>query len=249
MKITQEFLQQRVALYAERINHAPQLKAALIDMDGVLYDSMKNHTKSWHRMATELGIECTREEFYLYEGMTGTKQIQLVYKRQFGEDLPDDKAAEYYEIKAQYFIDYGAAGPMPGAAEMLNHLRDAGIMRVLVTGSAQLSLIESLNRDFPGIFCNDARVTALDVKRGKPDPEPYLMGQQKANAQPWECMVIENAPLGVTAGHRAGSFVVGVTTGPVPAETMWEAGADLVVDSMPEFAQCIVPLIDLLKAK
>ena len=45
------------------------LKAALIDMDGVLYDSMKNHTRAWVKLMTKNGIKCTRDEFYLYEGM------------------------------------------------------------------------------------------------------------------------------------------------------------------------------------
>ena len=58
-------------------------KAALIDMDGTLLDSMKWHTLAWLRLATELGIEATREEFYLYEGMTGAATIGLLFRRAF----------------------------------------------------------------------------------------------------------------------------------------------------------------------
>ena len=57
------------------------LKAALIDMDGVLYDSMRNHTTAWYRMATEMGIGCCRDEFYLYEGMTGAATIDILFNR------------------------------------------------------------------------------------------------------------------------------------------------------------------------
>ena len=59
-------------------------KAALIDMDGTLLDSMKWHTLAWHRLATELGIESTRDEFYLYEGMTGASTINKLFQRAFG---------------------------------------------------------------------------------------------------------------------------------------------------------------------
>ena len=57
------------------------IKAALIDMDGVLYDSMRNHTIAWKMMFDNLGLNTDRDEFYLYEGMTGRATIQLIYKR------------------------------------------------------------------------------------------------------------------------------------------------------------------------
>ena len=76
------------ALNIERLN----IKTALIDMDGVLYDSMKYHTLAWHRLATDLGIEATRNEFYLYEGMTGAATINLLYNRAFGKGVDDEEA-------------------------------------------------------------------------------------------------------------------------------------------------------------
>ena len=59
---------------------------------------------------------------------------------------------------------------------MLRAFEKARIPRVLVTGSAQSSLIGNLDKDYPGAFPMDKRVTALDVVHGKPDPEPYLKG-------------------------------------------------------------------------
>ena len=56
-------------------------KAALIDMDGTLLDSMKGHTLAWQRMVSEIGIPCTRDGFYLYEGMTGAETINMLFKR------------------------------------------------------------------------------------------------------------------------------------------------------------------------
>ena len=58
--------------------------AALIDMDGVLYDSMKWHTLAWKKMMESVGVECDRDEFYLYEGMTGEATIDLLFRRAFG---------------------------------------------------------------------------------------------------------------------------------------------------------------------
>lgn len=225
------------------------IRAALIDMDGVLYDSMRNHTAAWYRMATELGIECKRDEFYAYEGMTGAATIDILFRRAYQRDATPDEVKELYARKAEYFKAMGEPALMPGAAQMLATLRDNGVERVLVTGSGQLSILERIDRDYPGIFAPDKRVTALNVTHGKPDPEPYLKGLEMAGCTAAEAIVIENAPLGVLAGHRSGCFTVGITTGPIPEADMYASGADIVYDSMPTFATRLKILLDTLNGK
>ena len=75
-------------------------------------------------------------------------------------------------------------------------------------------------------------VTAFDVKYGKPNPEPYLMGLEKAGVQPNEAIVVENAPIGVQAGCAAGIFTVAVNTGPLDGQVLLDAGADVLLPSM-----------------
>ena len=218
-------------------------KAALIDMDGVLYDSMKYHTLAWKQLCDNLGIKASREEFYLYEGMTGKGTINLLFQRAFGKSVDDEEAKRLYAIKAKYFVEVGNVEVMPHAHRMVNTLRDAGLKRVLVTGSGQASILERVSKDYPGIFDEDMRVTAHDVKNGKPHPEPYLQGMKKAECTAEQCIVIENAPLGIQAGKAAGCFVIGITTGPIPRDKMFEAGADLVFDSMEQFADALPELL------
>ena len=79
-------------------------------------------------------------------------------------------------------------------------------------------------------------VTGFDVKRGKPDPEPYLMGLQKAGIRAGEAIVVENAPLGVESAHGAGIFTIAANTGPLEDSLLRDAGADIVVPSMMEVA-------------
>lgn len=211
-------------------------RAALIDMDGVLYDSMPGHTLGWKRMMDGLGVECTREEFYLYEGMTGIATINLLMHRAFGHEVDEKRARELYEIKSSYFREMGPAPLMPGADRMLKALERAGLRRVLVTGSAQASLLEKIDTDYPGAFAPGDRITALDVRHGKPDPEPYLKGAEIAGVDPRDCIVIENAPLGVRAGKASGAFTIAVTTGPIPREEFVKEGADMIFESMEAFA-------------
>ena len=78
-------------------------------------------------------------------------------------------------------------------------------------------------------------VTAFDVKYGKPNPEPYLMGLQKAGVKPNEAIVVENAPLGVRAGVAAGIFTVALNTGPLHDEALTSEGANLLFPSMNDF--------------
>ena len=192
------------------------IKAALIDMDGVLYDSMPYHTRAWHQMMSEQGVNTTPEEFFLYEGMTGAATIDLIFQRELGRTASPEEATRLYARKAELFVASGQKKPMPGADRMLNALRRGGIPRVLVTGSAQSSLLDSLDSDYPQAFRPELRVTALDVKKGKPDPEPYLKGAALAGIEPESAIVIENAPLGVRAGKAAGAFTIADTTGPIP---------------------------------
>ncbi|WP_304589022.1 HAD family hydrolase, partial [Duncaniella muris] len=127
-------------------------RAALIDMDGTLYDSMKNHTRAWHRLMTELGVECTREEFYLYEGRTGASTINALFQRQFGRNATDEEKTSLYQRKTEYFRELPPVLPMEGALDMLSVFREVGMQRVLVTGSGQQSVLDNISRDFPGMF-------------------------------------------------------------------------------------------------
>ncbi len=217
-------------------------KAALIDMDGTLIDSMRNHTAAWKRLSDELGLAADRDEFYLYEGMTGRATIRLLFKRVHGSEPTDAECDELYARKASYFNEMPRVPVIPGAADMLRQLAARDITRVLVTGSRQLSNLDRLDNDFPGAFPHHLRITAADVSQGKPHPEPYLKGMELAGVTPTESIVVENAPLGVESGRAAGAFVVAVTTGPVPARALADAGADLVFSSMEEFSSAI-PLL------
>lgn len=222
-------------------------RAALIDMDGTLYDSMPNHTAAWHRLMTEAGVECTRDEFYLYEGRTGASTINQLFLRAFGREATDEEKETLYKRKTEYFRELPSVKPMPGALDMLTTLRDAGIERILVTGSGQASLIDRIMADFPGMFEADKLITSRSVTHGKPHPEPFIKGMQLAHVSPSQAIVIENAPLGVEAGDRSGAFTIGITTGPIPRKVLEEAGAAIVFDSMPDFASKLpVLLLSLL---
>ena len=221
-------------------------KAALIDMDGVLYDSMPHHAEAWYRTIAPLGIECSREEFFLLEGSTRTRTVNLLFNRAYGHDASEEVSLKLYAEKVRHFKALGDVVPMCGASQVIDTLLGHDVRTVLVTGSSQGTLLERLDDDYPLAFNMPNRITGEDVTQGKPSPEPYLLGLQRAGVSAHEAIVIENAPLGVEAGVAAGVFTVAVNTGPIPKELLYEAGADIVFDSMPHFAENIAQLIDII---
>jgi len=82
-------------------------------------------------------------------------------------------------------------------------------------------------------------VTSNDVKKGKPNPEPYLQGAQILGVAVAECIVIEDAPAGIRAGKAAGARVVALRTTASDAE-LREAGADWIVDNCTELSAELV---------
>ncbi|MBQ8564618.1 MAG: HAD-IA family hydrolase [Bacteroidaceae bacterium] len=235
--------------YMKRVGcKSMRCKAALIDMDGVLYNSMPNHVEAWYRTIAPLGIDCTREEFFLWEGSTRTRTINLLFNRAYGHDAPEEVSRALYDEKVRQFRLLEAVEPMPGADAVIATLLSSDVRTVLVTGSSQGTLLECLDDDYPGAFNMPYRITGEDVKNGKPSPEPYLMGLQRVGVSAHEAIVIENAPLGVEAGVAAGVFTVAVNTGPIPPKALYDAGANLVFDSMAHFAEYLPQLISVINS-
>ena len=210
-----------------------QPQAVLFDMDGVLYDSMPNHARCWQEAMAKFGLKMTAADVYATEGMRGVETIRLMVKAQQGRDISEDEAQMMYDEKARLFGLLPKAPIMDGVLGLMEKIKAADMGIVVVTGSGQRPLIERLQHDFKGFVTADKIVSAYDVTRGKPAPDPYLMGLQKAgNLQPWQGVVVENAPMGVRAGVAAKIFTIAVNSGPLPNATLAGEGANIVFDRM-----------------
>lgn len=211
-------------------------KTVMFDMDGVIYNSMPNHARSWHTAMKKIGIDMPPEDAYKYEGMRGVETIQLLARKQWNKVVSDSKAAEYYKLKSDEFNHCPKANIMDGIVDLMQNIKKSGLDIYVVTGSAQHTLLDKLENDLHGLVSRSNVICALDVKHGKPNPEPYLKGLEKAGMNPWESIVVENAPLGVRAGVAANVFTVAVNTGPLPDSDLLTEGAELLFHSIAEFA-------------
>ena len=213
-------------------------KVVLFDMDGVLYDSMPNHAIAWQESMAKYGIHMTADDAYATEGARGVDTIREMVRRQQHRDIDEVEAQKMYDLKSQTFHSLPEAPIMPGILDLMRQIHASGLQCGVVTGSGQRPLINRILKDF-GNYVDETHITtAYDVTRGKPQPDPYLMGLHKAgNLAPWQAVVVENAPLGVRSGHAAHIFTIAVNTGPLPNNELLAAGANLIFASMTDFSE------------
>ena len=222
------------------------LRAILFDMDGVLFDSMPAHAHSWAKVCTEFGMRMSPEDAYRWEGATGFSTINWLTQRAWGRDTSEEEVQRIYEAKCREFNKYPEAKKMPGAEETMQKAQAMGLGIFIVTGSGQASLLDRLETNYPGYFTFENVVSSRDVKHGKPSPEPYLKGLEKAGAalnpdglplKPEEAVVVENAPLGVRAARAAGIRTIAVNTGPLPDSALTDEDATVLLHTMSELAE------------
>ena len=214
------------------------LKVVFFDMDGVLYDSMPNHVQAWGETLSEWGLSVSPEDIYMMEGRTGNSTIDTIIKQNWGREATQQEKETIYAQKAQRFVELNATPKLiPDVLKVLEKVKQLGLKQIVVTGSGQPTLFNSLDSHFPNFFEKDLIVTAYDVQYGKPHPEPYLMGLKKANVKPDEAIVIENAPLGIESAVAAGIYTIAVNTGPLPDDVLRKSGANAVFPSMKALAE------------
>lgn len=217
-------------------------KAFFFDMDGVLYDSMPNHEYTWTHSFAAYNIVFPAELAYINEGRTGRGTINLVMNKEYNRDATEEEIEAIYGLKTKLMRECPKAPVMPGMQNLIRDLRAKGIQTFVVTGSKQPSLIDKLSADFG--FTKEFVVSGSDVKKGKPDPEPYLIALERSNLMASECAVIENAPLGVRAAKGAGLFCYGVNTGKLTDNYLTDEGADILYHSTAELCADITKLLN-----
>lgn len=213
------------------------LKAVIFDMDGVLVDSMPYHADAWIIVFGELGIHIRRQDIYDIEGSNHEGIIRLVFEKA-GRTPELEDFKELARKKREIFSRIkNKVGVFEGIYECLNFLKKRCLLGV-VSGSDKGAVMEFIERFFPDTF--DAVVTGNDVKKGKPSPEPYLKVVEMLKVRKDECIVIENAPLGVESAKRAGLYCIAI---PTYVEAQRLKGADVVLENHAMLKQYIAGLV------
>jgi beta-phosphoglucomutase len=201
---------------------------AIFDHDGVLVDSLALHQDAWLEMARRTGLPITAEFIHETFGMTNP----MIFARLLGEASHDHDLVRYSLQKEECYreVARGRIVLMDGVCELLDALTEAGV-RLAIGSSGPRPNLE-LTVETCGLIGRFAAIAALeDIERGKPDPQVFLLAASRAGVDPARAVVFEDAPVGIQAAKAAGMRAVGVTT-THPAPSLWDAGADDVVDRL-----------------
>lgn len=178
-------------------------------MDGVLADTGQIHFESWVNIGKEIGVEFTREFF---ENWFGQQSSDIIHKL-VGLEVDTVVVDEWADRKEKYYREMvkGKLKPLPGVIDLIKDLKIAGF-KLAVGSSGPPENVELLITTLKIKKYFDVIITAAEVKRGKPEPDVFLTAANLLKINPKNCVVIEDAPVGIEAANKAGMVAIALTT-------------------------------------
>ncbi|ADU70036.1 sugar phosphatase [Pantoea sp. At-9b] len=181
----------------------------LFDLDGTLVDSLPAVERAWTQWGARHGFSA-HEILSFIHGKQAIMSLRHFMAGQSEEAIQ----AEFLRLENIEASDTDGVHALPGAQALLATLNELQIPWAIVT-SGSIPVAHARHKaaglPAPAVF-----ITAENVKRGKPEPDAYLLGAEKLGLTARECVVVEDAPAGVLAGLNAGSAVIAVNA---PADT------------------------------
>lgn len=224
-----------------------EIRGVMLDLDGVLYDSLPHYVRAWTAAFSEQGVRICDRDVYLHEGRPGAETIRTIYAEQEMEPPSEAVVEQILQARDAVLADLGPPPLQKGAAELLDTIERRGLPVAVVTGSSRSDLPHQLSKDFRFEFVAGQIVTGRDVPLGKPSPVPFLIAADRLGIPPAAALTVENAPLGTLAATLAGSFVVAVNTGILDDTSLTEAGAALVFRSCTDLSSRLPRLLEELR--
>lgn len=210
------------------------IKAFIFDLDGVLVDTAEYHYRGWKRLADEAGFPFDRAENEALRGIARRESLLLILK---GQTISEEKIQEMMERKNRYYLEFirevTPADLLPGARELLEAIREAGLKSAL--GSASNNAREVVER-LEIVSLLDSISDGHSVERQKPAPDLFLHAAAQLGFAPKNCAVVEDAAAGIKAAIAGGFHTVGLG----PMERV--GAADVVYPSLAD-----VRLEDILR--
>ena len=183
------------------------IKAVLFDMDGTIFDTEVIYRRCWFQAAADVGFDEDIDLFLHHVCGLNMADMEVFFCRTYGEKVPFEVLrARWLECVESEL----ARGVLPfkfGAPDILYRLKEQGIKLALATSSGPQTVARYLQTSgIEGVF--DTIMTGNQVKHSKPHPEIFLRAAEQLGVSPAHCVVVEDAPHGIRAGHAAGMKTV-----------------------------------------
>ncbi len=185
------------------------IRGVLFDMDGVIADTLHYHYLAWQHMFEKHGGSISKDTVLLHEGRKSSEMLPILM-RESGVRIPEGSQDQFIEDKRTFYRKIARISHYPKSFEVVKTLKRRGFKVALVTASALENTKHVLGPEQQALF--DLILTGDDIDRAKPDPEPYLTAAKRLGLKPVECVVIENAPLGIEAAKAAGMYCFAIET-------------------------------------
>jgi beta-phosphoglucomutase family hydrolase len=198
----------------------------VFDADGVLADTGPIHFESWVKMANEIGIKFTKDYF---ERTFGEQSVPIV-RRLVGSEASQEFVVKWANKKEEYYREMvkDKLEPLPGVIELIKDLKKNNF-KLAVGSSGPPQNVELLLKSLKVKEYFDVVTTAAEVQISKPAPDVFLISAENLNIKPENCLVIEDAPVGITAAKSAGMKCIALSTTHSDDELL---DADLVVEDL-----------------
>jgi beta-phosphoglucomutase family hydrolase len=184
--------------------------AAIFDWDGVILDSAGQHEQAWEWLVAQNGQALPPDFFLKSYGIKNEKAITELLGWKLEPDQMDRLIAAK-EKQCRRLLRENGARSLPGVVALLKRLKARGVPCAIASSTPRLNVdcamkLLGIRHYFKAIVAGE------DVKRGKPDPEVFLLAARRLKVPPERCVVFEDAPVGIDAALAAGMKVVGLAT-------------------------------------
>ena len=216
------------------------MRAVIFDLDGTLVDSVYAHVFAWQRVLAEADIHIDGWKIHRLIGMSGGLLTKAA-AREIGRELAEADAEALQTRHGTVYKELlPVRRPLPGAIELLRHLRETSIAHGIATSGKREDVKPSLAAlHVPGDIIV---VDQSDVERAKPEPDLFLACQSRLNVRPEECYVVGDAVWDLLAARRAGMLGVGLLSGGYGEEELARAGAYRVYQDPADLLSAIYQL-------
>ncbi|MCR4417450.1 MAG: HAD family phosphatase [Ignavibacteria bacterium] len=185
------------------------IRAILFDMDGVIVDSLHYHYLAWDKMFSDRGGKVSEHTVLLHEGRN-SREILPILIEETKVHIPENEWDDFIDKKREYYRSIVELKYFPMVFETIQELKNRGLKTALVTASARKNMEKAIPENKRKLF--DVILTAENFRKAKPNPDPYIEAQKRLGVSVNECVVVENAPLGIEAAKNAGMICIAVET-------------------------------------